>query len=85
MAARRADKAPRRVRLQPALALAAVPDTVFGTKHPPATFAVQDRKVAHGDPERPRLERPDPALLDQVPVSQLGFRERVNSHPESIT
>jgi len=70
--------------LQPALALAPVPDAVFGAEHPPPALAVQDCEVANGDPEGSRLKAPHTAFLDQVPVTQLGFRERVDSHPQSM-
>jgi hypothetical protein len=84
MSARRTDEPPRWVGLQPAFTLAAVPDSVFGAEHPAPPLAVEDRKVAHSDPERPRLEGSHPPLLDQVSVTQLGFGERIDSHPESI-
>ena len=70
--------------MQPALALAPVPDAVFGAEHPPPALAVQDCEVANGDPEGSRLKAPHTAFLDQVPVTQLGFRERVDGHLESI-
>src|SRR6266850_8244307 len=52
MTARRADQAPRRVRLQPPLVLAAIPDAVFRAEHPASTLAVQDRQITHREPER---------------------------------
>lgn len=71
--------------MQPALTLAAVPDSVFGTKHPPASFAIQDREVSDGNAERSCLECPHAALLDEAPVSQLGFRERIDCHEVSMS
>ena len=70
--------------MQPAFALAAIPDAVFGAKHPTTTLAVQDREVADCHPERPRLETPHATLLDEAPVAQLGFREWVDGHAQSI-
>ena len=84
VAARRADQAPRRIGLQPTLPLSPVPDAVLGAHHPAASLAIQDRQVAHRDSEGPRLEGSHPALLDQVPVTQLRFGEWIDSHAESI-
>ena len=52
MAARGADQAARRVGLQPALVFTAVPDAIFGPEHPAPALAVEDRKIADGEPER---------------------------------
>ena len=84
MAARWADKPTWRVGLQPAFPLAAVPDSIFRAKHPAAAFTVEDGEVAHGDPERPRLETSGPPLLDQGAVADLRIGKRINSHAESI-
>jgi hypothetical protein len=84
VAARGADQPSWWVGLQPAFALSAVPDSIFGTKHPAATFAVQDGQVAHGEPERSSLETSGPPFLDQGAITDLRIRERVDSHPESI-
>ena len=84
MAARWADKSPWWVGLQPAFALSAVPDSIFRTKHPPAAFAVEDREVSHCEAERSSLETSGPPLLDEGAIADLGIREGVDSHPESI-
>ena len=84
MAARRADEAPRRIRLQPALTLPAVPDSILGPQHPPPPLAIQYSQVAHRDAEGPGLERPNPALFDQVAVTELRVGEGIDSHEDSI-
>lgn len=70
--------------MQPAFALATVPDAVLRTQHPPLTLAVQDRQVAHRQPEGSCLEAAYPTFLDQVAISGLGVSERVYSHAQSI-
>jgi hypothetical protein len=82
--ARGAHQPARRVGLQPALALATVPDAILGTEHPPPSLAVEDCQVAHRQPEGPRLQAAAPTFLDQRAVANLGIRERINSHAESI-
>ena len=84
VAARWAYKPTWWVRLQPAFALSAIPDSIFRTEHPSAAFTVEDGEVAHGDPERPRLETSGPPLLDQGAVADLRIGKRINSHAESI-
>jgi hypothetical protein len=84
MTARRAHESPGWVGLQPTLALAPVPDSVFRTEHPPPPLAVKHRQVADGDPKGPRLETPDTAFLDEVPVAELGLCEWIDSHLQSI-
>jgi hypothetical protein len=84
MTARRADQPSRRVGLQPAFALAAVPDAILWTKHPTAAFTVEDGEVAHGEPERSRLKTSGPPLLDQGPIADLCIGKRIHSHAESI-
>lgn len=84
MAARRADEAARRVRLQPPLVLSPVPDAVFRPEHPAAAFAVEDREVSNREPERPRQKGAGAPLLDQELVADLSFRERIDCHAESI-
>jgi hypothetical protein len=84
VAARRADQSSWWVGLQPAFALSAVPDSIFWTKHPPASFGVEYSEVAHGEPECPSLETSGPSLLDQGAIADLRISERVDSHPESI-
>lgn len=80
MPARTADEAARRIRLQPPLVLAAVPDPILGAEHPAPPFAVQNGEVAHGDTEGAGLERAGAPLLDQVAVPGLGFCERIDRH-----
>ncbi len=84
MAARGTHEPARRVRLQPALSLAAVPDAIFRAEHPSASLAVEDREVAHRDPECPRLQAAVAALLDQDAIAGLGIPERIDSHAFSI-
>ncbi len=84
MAARCAHEASRWVRLQPALALPPVPDAVLGTKHPAAPFAIQDRKVADGEPESSGLQSAVATFVDQQPIARLGVRKGIDSHVESI-
>ena len=80
----RTDKTPRWVGLQPPLTLTAVPDAVLGAHHPAASLAIENCQVAHRDAEGPRLQGSDAALLDQVPITELGFGEWIDSHPQSI-
>ena len=84
MAARRADQASGRIGLQPAFTLSAIPDPVLGTEHPTAPLAIQHGQVAHRDPEGSRLQSSDAALFYQVSITELGFGEWIDSHPESI-
>src|SRR5207237_1897129 len=76
----RTDQAPGWIRLQPALALAAVPDPVLGTQHPPPALVVEHGEIAHSDPEGARLEISGAPLFGQEPVSDLGFGEWVDRH-----
>ena len=80
MTARRADKAPWWIRLQPALVLAPVPDPVFRTEHPSPSFAVEDGEIPHRDAKRARLQIPNAPLLDKEFVPSLRFIEWVDSH-----
>jgi hypothetical protein len=84
MAARCANQAPRRVCLQPAFALTAVPDAVFGTEHPTTPFAVQDREVAHREPKGSGLQATVATLVDQQAITSLGVGKRIDSHAQSI-
>ena len=84
MAARCADQASRRVRLQPPLALAPIPDAVLGTEHPAPTLAVQNREVAHREPKGSRLHAAVATLVHQQAIASLGVREWIHSHAESI-
>ena len=79
-----ADQAPGRVRLQPAIVLAPVPDAVLGTQHPAMAFAVEDGQVAHGEPEGSRLQSAGFSIGDERFVANLCFGERVDRHPDSI-
>src|SRR5437868_13715008 len=79
--ARGADKASRGIGLQPAFVLPPVPDSVLRPEHPAPPLAVEDREVAHRDPERPGLHVAGSALVDEVPVSDLRFRESIDRHP----
>ena len=78
--ARGADKASRGIGLQPAFVLPPVPDSVLRPEHPAPPLAVEDREVAHRDPERPGLHVAGSALVDEVPVSDLRFREWIDRH-----
>jgi hypothetical protein len=84
MAARGADQAARRVRLQPAFVLTAVPDAVFRPEHPAPAFAVEDRKIADREPEGSRWEGAGAPFLDEELVPDLSFREWIDCHAESI-
>jgi hypothetical protein len=84
MAARCANQAARRVRLQPTLALAAIPDAILWPEHPAAALAVQDCEVSHGETKGSGLQAAVATLVDQQPVSGLGVRKWIDSHPESI-
>ena len=81
---RSADEPAGWVRLEPSLALPAVPDPIFRTKHPAASFAVEDREIADRKPERAWHQPARPALLHEEAISDLGLGERIDSHAESI-
>lgn len=82
--ARWADQPAGRIGLQPALALATVPNAVLGPEHPASALAVQHRQIAHREPEGPGFQAPTTALHDQVAVARLGLGERIDSHAQSI-
>jgi hypothetical protein len=84
MPARRAHQAPRRIGLQPPLALSPVPDPILGPQHPPPPLPIKDREVAHSNAESPGLQDSGPSFLDQVAIAQLRFGEWIDSHRESI-
>ncbi len=84
MAARGAHEPARRVRLQPSLSLAPIPDPIFRTEHPAATLAVEHRKVAHRKPKRARLQRSGAALFDQQSIPRLSFRKWIDGHAEKV-
>ena len=84
VAARRTYETARWICLQPALALATVPDAIFGPEHPPTALAVKHRQVANRDTESPCLQAACAALLDEVPVAQLCLSEWIDCHSESI-
>ena len=75
---------PRRIRLQPPLVLAPVPDSVLRPQHPSPSFAVQHREVAHRDAERSSQQVADAPFLDQELKADLCFGKRIDSHAESM-
>ncbi len=84
VAAGRADEAARRIRLQPALIFAAVPDAVLRSENPAAPLAVEDGKVPDRHPERSGQDAPGVPLFDERSIADLGFGERIDCHAESI-
>jgi hypothetical protein len=80
MATRRTDEPAGRIRLEPSLVLAAVPDTVLGPEHPPPALAVEHSKIAHRDAKRTWLQVADAAFLDQELVTDLCFSEWIDGH-----
>jgi hypothetical protein len=84
MAARPANQPTRRVSLQPALALASVPDAILGAEHPSAALTVEDREVAHGEPKCSRLKAAVTTFLDQHAVASFRVGKGINSHAQSI-
>ena len=84
MAAGRTDQPARRIRLQPALVFAAVPDAVFGAQHPAASLAVQHRKVSDRQPERSRQHPARASLFNEDLEADLSFGKRIDCHAESI-
>ena len=84
MTARCAHEPARRVRLQPALALAPVPDPILRAEHPSPSLSVEHSEVTHRKSERSGLEPAVAALLDQVAISGLGVRKWIDRHAESI-
>jgi len=75
-----ADEAARRISLQPALVLAAIPDPIFRAEHPAPPFAVQHREVADRDSKSARLKRAGAALFHEIAVPGLGLCERIDRH-----
>ena len=84
MAARPANKPARRVSLQPALALASVPDAILRSEHPSSTLTVEDREVADRQPKCSRLQSAVATFLDQHAVASFGLGKWINSHAQSI-
>ena len=84
MAARRADKSPRRVGLQPAVAFSPVPDAVLRTKHPAASLTVKNGEVADCDAERADRDVAGAPSRDQLAISSLCIGKWIDGHPESI-
>lgn len=84
MTARGAHEPARRVRLQPPLSLAPVPDPILRTEHPAPTFAIEHREIAHRKPKRARLQRSGAALFDQHSIPRLSFRKRIDGHSEKV-
>jgi hypothetical protein len=82
--ARSAHEPPRRVGLQPALALAPVPDAILRAEHPPTPLAVEDGEVSNREPECARLQRTATPLFDQDSVPVLSIGEWIDSHGKSI-
>src|SRR5579859_2008438 len=80
-----AHQPPRRIGLQPALVLAPVPHAVLGTEHPPVALAVEHGEIAHGQPERARLQAAVPALIHERPISDLRLGEGVHSHGLTVS
>jgi hypothetical protein len=80
MPARRTHESPRRVRLQPAFVLTAIPDAVFGTEHPAPPFVVEHGEVANGDPEGARLQISHAPFFDEELVAGLRFGEGIDGH-----
>jgi hypothetical protein len=78
--ARRTYEPARRVRLQPSLVLAPVPDAILRPEHPSPALAVKNREIAHRDPKRARLQAADAPFLDQELVTDLCFSEWIDGH-----
>src|SRR5450759_506179 len=84
VAAGRADEAPRRIRLEPALIFSTVPDAVFRSQHPAAPLAVEHGKVSDRQPVRAGWQPARAPLADEKLVAGLGLGERIDCHAESI-
>src|SRR5713101_7045923 len=84
MAARGTHEPSRRIRLQPALPLAAIPDAVLRAEHPSTPFAIEDGQIAHREPERASLKAAVATLVDQLAIVRLGVRERIDCHAQSL-
>lgn len=84
MPARGTHQPARRIGLQPPFVLAAVPNSILRPEHPSPSLAVQNREVAHRDPERSRLQVARAPFLDEELVSDLGFCKRIDCHAESM-
>jgi hypothetical protein len=84
MPAVRAHEPARGISLQPAFMLAAVPDSIFRSQHPPMALAVEDCEIANREPERTRLQTAGAPLRDQRSISRLGLGEWVDRHRDSI-
>ncbi len=80
VAARSADETARRIGLQPAFVLPPVPDSVFGSEHPPPAFTVQHREISHRDAKRAWLHVARATFFDQELVSDLSFGEWIDCH-----
>ena len=78
--ARWTDEPARRIRLEPSLVLAPVPDSVFGPERPSPALAVEHGKVAHGDAKRACLQVADAAFFNEELVTDLCFGEWIDGH-----
>src|SRR5438445_12175979 len=75
---------PRRIRLQPPLVLAPVPDSVLRPQHPSPSFAVQHREVAHRDAARTSLQDSVAPFLDPELVVGVCHGKWSDSHAERM-
>ena len=80
MTARRTHEPARRIRLQPSLVLAPVPDPVLGSEHPSPSFAVQNGQVANRDSKSAWRQVAHAALLDEEFESDLCLGEGIDGH-----
>ena len=80
MPARRTDQPPRRIRLQPPLVLPPVPDAVLWPQHPAPALVVEHSQISYRDAKGTRRQGSGPTLIDQIPVSDLGFSEWIDRH-----
>jgi hypothetical protein len=84
MAARGAHEPAGRIRLQPALTLAPVPDPILWAKHPATAFTVEHREVANSKTERASLQRSIAPLFDQESIPSLGVCKWIDGHAEKV-
>ena len=75
----------RRIRRQPPLVLAPVPDSVLRTEHPAVALAVQNREVSDRQSERAWGQSAGATLLDQRAIPGLRLGKGIHSHGLTVS
>ena len=84
VAARRAHQPPRRLVLDPAVTVAAVPQTVGGSQNPLPALRVTHPEVADRGPERTGIHGSVTPPVDELLIEDLGPAEGIYRHCRRI-